>query len=122
MPFQYILANLLAQNRDAVGVIFLDDNGEAVDFAAAELAPFDLQLVGAQMGIYLRRIRAVTAASALGDPDLVHVERDGLHLHAVSLPDGYLLALLQRRPALVATARASLRRAARELRREVFSA
>ena len=33
MPFQYVLANLLAKNEGAVGVLFLDDSGETIDLS-----------------------------------------------------------------------------------------
>ena len=36
MPFQYTLANLLAENEGALGVLFLDETGETVDLACAE--------------------------------------------------------------------------------------
>ena len=42
MPFQYVLANLLADHPDAVGVLFLDDAGETVDFACAEESPYEM--------------------------------------------------------------------------------
>lgn len=54
MPFQYILANLLAHNDGAVGVLFLDDTGETVDFACSDYSPYQMRVVGAYVGIYLR--------------------------------------------------------------------
>ncbi len=120
MPVQYILANLLANTEAAVGAILLDDTGETVDLACSEVAPADLQIVGAYLGIYLRQMSATLSEGSLGRPRLVHIERDGMHLHLTTLPDGYFLALLQRTPAVVGAARAGLARAADELRREIF--
>lgn len=121
MPFQYILANLLAANEGAAGVLFLDDAGETVDLACADFAtPYDLRVMGAYLGIYLRQIEGVAEAGQLGATRLIHIERGGLHIYAVPLPDGYHVALIQRRPGLVARARRTLHRAAHELRHEFF--
>ena len=120
MPFQYVLANLLADHPDAVGVLFLDDSGETVDFACAEESPFEMQLLGAYLGIYLRQVGRIAAEYQLGAIRWIHIERRNRHLHVTVLPDGYYLVLVQRQPAQVATARESLRRAAAQLTREVF--
>jgi hypothetical protein len=121
MPFQYVLANLLAERPDALAVIFLDDAGETIDLASVQYAPFDLQVIGAYLGIYLRQIGRVTEQTSLGSPRFVHFELEKAHLYLMTLPDGYYLALVQRTPALLAVARRSLGRAAEELRREVFA-
>ena len=121
MPFQYVLANLLAAHPDALGVIFLDDAGETIDLASVEYAPFDLQVIGAYLGIYLRRLGELTERSALGAPQFVNIELERVHLYIMTLPDGYCLAMVQRAPAVLATARRTLERAADQLRREVFA-
>lgn len=121
MPFQYILANLLAANEGAAGVLFLDDSGETVDLACADYAtPYDLRVMGAYLGIYLRQIEGVAEAGRLGAPRLIHIERSGLHVFAVPLPDGYHVALIQRRPGLIVQARRTLDVAAEQLRLEFF--
>ena len=63
MPFQYILANLLAQNDGAIGALFLDESGETIDLACADLTPFQLRIVGAYVGIYLRQMERVMGDS-----------------------------------------------------------
>ena len=120
MPFQYVLANLLADHPDAVGVLFLDDTGETVDFACAEASPYEMQLLGAYLGIYLRQVGNIVQDADLGTIRWIHIERRNRHLHVTVLPDGYYLVLVQQQPARVATARESLRKAAAELAREVF--
>jgi len=119
VAFQYVLANLLAAADGAVGVLFLDDGGETVDVVCSELTPHQMKVFGAYFGIYLRQLARI-CREPLGRPGLVHVEREGLHLHAITLPDGYSLLLVQRRPGQVAKARAHLQRAGEDLRREVF--
>jgi len=120
MPFQYVLANLLADHPDAIGVLFLDDSGETVDFACVDDSPFEMQLIGAYLGIYLRQIRAILDRAQLGDVCWLHIERRLRHFHVAVLPDGYCLALVQRQDGQVASTRERMRRAARQIAREVF--
>lgn len=121
MPHHYILANLLATNDGAAGVLFLDDTGETIDLACANGQPEELRVLGAYLGIYLRTIERVAADGGLGEPRLIHLERGGLHVFTVPLPDGYHVALVQRQPALVGRARRSLEAAADQLEAELFT-
>lgn len=118
--FDYVLANLLANNEQAVGALFLDDSGETVGMACADFTPYQMRIVGAYLGIYLRQLDRFFGGTALGQPQLIHIEKRGLHIHALPLPDGYYVALIQRRPALVARARAALEDAGQQLRSELF--
>lgn len=119
--FQYVLANLLANNDDALGALFLDDNGETVDLACAGYSPYQMRVVGAYLGIYLRQIEKVLTGNELGAPRLIHIEKRDIHIYAMPLPDGYYLVLVQRRPALVARARHTMTDAAQQLTRELFA-
>ena len=121
MPFQYVLADLLASTDGAIGALLLDDTGETVDLACSELSPGDVQLMGAYLGIYLRDAGRIVQGSSLGSPKLLHIERERLQVQLATLSDGYFLALVQRRPAPVAPARSQLLRAAEQLEAEVFS-
>jgi hypothetical protein len=118
--FDYVLANLLANNQRAVGALFLDDSGETVGMACADFTPYQMRVVGAYLGIYLRQLDHFLESSALGTPTLIHIEKANLHIHTLQLPDGYYLALVQHRPAMVARARATLIDAGQQLRRELF--
>lgn len=118
--FQYILGNLLASNDKAVGVLFLDGSGETVDLACSELGHYEMRVIGAYLGIYLRRIEKVLAGADLGEPRLVHIEKQAIHIFALPMPDGYYLALVQRHPALIGRTRQSLQDAADQLKRELF--
>jgi len=121
LPFQYVLANLLAQNDDAVGVLFLDDTGETVDLACAEFSPYQMRVVGAYVGIYLRQMDRFLAGASYGEARFLHVEKDNLHFYSMPLPDGYYLVLVQRRPALAAKARRLMEEACSQLQRELFA-
>jgi hypothetical protein len=119
--FQYILANLLAENSDAVGVLFLDGSGETVDLACSEFTPYQMRVLGAYLGIYLRRLEKVLAGNNLGEPRLIHIEKQTVHIYAMPLAEGYYLALVQRHPALVARTRRSMEQAVEDLTRELFT-
>ena len=118
--FDYVLANLLADCPHAVGVLFLDDSGETVDLACSEFTPYQMRVMGAYLGITLRQVGRLVERSADTDLHMIHVEKERLHIHALPLPDGYYLVLVQRRPAVVSQARARLAQAGEQLRREFF--
>jgi hypothetical protein len=119
--FHYVLANLLANNKDALGAIFLDGTGETVDLACATgFSPYEMRVIGAYLGIYLRQLEKVLANNDLGEPRMIHIEKTALHIYVVPLLDGYHLALVQRHPALVAHARETLSSAVEQLKRELF--
>jgi hypothetical protein len=120
MPCQHILTDLIARNQRAVGALFLDDTGETVELACSEFTPYQMRVVGAYLGIYLRQLGRFLGSARLGDARFVHIEKQGLHIHALPLPDGYYLVLVQRRPSPVAQARSSLAAAGEVLRREIF--
>jgi len=120
MPHQYILANLLAKNDGALAVLFVDEIGETVDLACSEFTPYDMRVLGAYVGIYQRQFSEMLTTTDYGDFEMLHIEKDSIHLYATSLPDGYSLVLVQRRPGLVARARETLRAARVEMAREVF--
>ncbi|HBL26911.1 MAG TPA: hypothetical protein DD490_08765 [Acidobacteria bacterium] len=119
--FQYVLANLLANNDNALGALFLDDNGETVDLACAGYTPYQMRVVGAYFGIYLRQLERVLVNTEIGgQPRLIHIEKKAIHIYAMPLSDGYYLVLVQRHPALVARARETMADAAAQLTRELF--
>jgi predicted regulator of Ras-like GTPase activity (Roadblock/LC7/MglB family) len=118
--FQYVLANLLANNDQALGVLFLDGTGETVDLACADFSPYEMRVLGAYLGIYLRQLERLLGQSDLGETRMIHIEKKTVHIYAMPLPDGYYLALVQRLPALVARARATMEDAAEQLKRELF--
>lgn len=121
MPVHYILANLLAANDRALGALFLDESGETVDLACSEsLTPYQARIIGAYLGIYLRQLEKVCDRNQWGYPEQMHIEKEGIHIYAQALPEGYYVVLLQARPGLVAQARRSLLDAEGDLRREFF--
>ena len=80
-----------------------------------------MRVVGAYLGIYLRQLEKLLASNDLGEPRMIHIEKEALHIYAMPLPDGYYLALVQRHPALVARARATMEEAVEQLKQELFT-
>lgn len=121
MPFRYVLANLIANNDQSLGALFLDNTGETVDLACGtDMSPYQLRIIGAYLGIYLRQLGKVLSANDLGEARMIHIEKKAVHIYVVPMPDGYSLALVQRQPAMVARARHSLAEAVVQLRRALF--
>jgi hypothetical protein len=108
MPYQYILANLLAKVDGAVGVLFLDDSGETVDLSCSEYTPYHMRVLGAYLGIYMRQLHKVMVSNQLGEPRHIHIHKDALHIYAAPLPDEYYLVLVLPPPPLGAPASQAL--------------
>lgn len=120
MPFQFVLHDLLAEIEGAVAVLFIDDEGETVELVCAGIEPDEARLAGAYLGISLRAVGDMVREHALGEARIVHIERGPLHIFLRPLPEGYFLALLQRRPSLAARTRARLSSAGEKLGRQLF--
>ena len=54
MPFNYLLTNLLVDVPSAVGAIFLDQEGEAIEWVTRHGDPYDLKVEGAYHTIFRR--------------------------------------------------------------------
>lgn len=121
MPYQYILANLLADVDDALGIVFVDDEGEIVDVAVKRSTDIDLKVTGAYLGIYVRRVVSLAKETELGRPEVLFIERPGLAILASVLSGGYSLGVVQDSGRGVGRSARSLRRAAADLEREVLS-
>ena len=119
MPFNYLLTNLLVDIPEAVGAIFLDDEGEAVECVTRHNDPFDLKVEGAYHSIFVRRISTITRENDSGS--LRHYIIKGAALTSLThtLPDGYYLVLILDRPALLGQAVLYLEHAAGILAREL---
>ena len=120
MPYQYILANLLAEAEHSVGVVFVDEEGETVDASAQSSTDVDLRVTAAYLGIYARHVVSLTRDFGLGSPRLLYVERNGLTVLACVLRAGYVLGLVQHGTNGVGAAERSVLRAAEDLERTVL--
>lgn len=120
MPYQYILANLLAEAEEAVGVVFVDDEGETVDVAVRGASQVDLRVTGAYLGIYMKRVVSLADETELGQPRLLYVQRHGLTILASALSGGYALAVVHNSGRGIGRSSFSLLRAAEDMERTVL--
>jgi hypothetical protein len=120
MPFNYLLTNLLVDVPSAVGAIFLDSEGEAIEWVSREGDPYELKVEGAYQSIFLRRLERVIDQLAAGEVDSYAVVSENLVALTQALPHGYYVVLvIDRRSGFHARAMYYLRRTAKVLSREL---
>lgn len=119
MPFNYLLTNLLVDVPQALGAIFVDPEGEAVELVTRHGDPFDLKVEGAYHSIFLRQLDALTASANAGPIDSFVLEGTHLTTLTQALPDGYYVVLVVDRSASRAQALERLRRAAQVFADEI---
>jgi hypothetical protein len=132
-PFTPILRTMLAEVPDALGAIFADWEGEAVDLfpdprraedAQTPLPPaaiesFDLRLFGAQWGVILNQVNAALRTFHYGDPQIVTLHHDRLDILIQTVDVRYYLLLALRPGASMSRALQELERGVRALRMEM---
>lgn len=121
MPFQYVLGDLLAKNPRALGALFLDPAGEAIELVSTGLSSYELRVLGAYLGIHLRQVERILGSSWLGVARALSIELENMHVQASPLPDGYYLVVVERSPVQFAASRREIERAGELLRRELFA-
>jgi hypothetical protein len=119
MPFNYLLTNLLVDVPHAVGAIFVDPEGEAVDWVTRHDDPFDLKIEGAYHSIFMRRLAELTASVDAGEVDSLVVENSSMATLTHALPDGYYVVLVVERTGSRAQALYRLRHTAHAIAREI---
>jgi hypothetical protein len=117
MPFNYLLTNLLVDVPRAVGAIFLDPEGEAIEWVTRHGDPYDLKVEGAYHSIFKRQLE--TSTTALGRVESYVLEGTNLVSLTQTLPDGYYVVLVLKRSGSRAQALFHLKRTARVLAREL---
>jgi len=119
MPFNYLLTNLLVDVPAAVGAIFLDDEGEAIDWVTRHNDPYDLKVEGAYHSIFKRHLERLAEGIAAGPIDGYVIASDRLVSLTAALPDGYYLVLVSDRSGSQAQAMYFLKRTAEVIAREL---
>ena len=120
MPFNYLLTNLLVDVPQAVGAIFVDPEGEAVEWVSRHNDPFDLKVEGAYHSIFMRQLERLTTSVDAGPIDSFVIEGSRLVTLTQALPDGYYVVLVVDRSGSRAHALHRLRRAAEVFAKEIF--
>lgn len=113
--FQSILAEVISRVPGAIAAVFLDREGETIEYAATEVSKHDARIFGAYVGIFLARASRL----AEGSPARMKIEWERLTAMAVPLRDGYFLVLLMRRPYVETVAVRELLRAGTTLSSEI---
>jgi predicted regulator of Ras-like GTPase activity (Roadblock/LC7/MglB family) len=119
MPFNYLLTNLLVDVPQAVGAIFVDPEGEAVEWVARHGDPFDLKVEGAYHSIFMRQLENVATSVKVGAIDSFVLEGSRMVTLTQALPDGYYVMLVVDRNGSRAQALHRLRRAAQIIAQEI---
>jgi hypothetical protein len=75
MPFNYLLTNLLVDVPHAVGAIFVDEEGEAVEWVTRHNDPYDLKIEGAYHSVLIRRLAKLAIDVKAGKNRQLHPRR-----------------------------------------------
>jgi predicted regulator of Ras-like GTPase activity (Roadblock/LC7/MglB family) len=112
--FADILKQMVDRVPGAVGAIFADWEGEAVD-QYAHIPPIEIQLVGAHWGVILSQCHQRLTRHGLGPVDELLIEGERAIILVRSVTERYFVVLAVRRDAHLATARRELLRSANTL-------
>lgn len=119
LPIKKILNECLADVPDAVGAIFLDHEGESVEFETRGCSPHDAKVIGAYAGIFLSQVERIARELALGSTSRLKVDFQHVSVLTALLQDGYYLVLVLREDALEARAWRSMERTRERLLAEM---
>jgi predicted regulator of Ras-like GTPase activity (Roadblock/LC7/MglB family) len=119
MPFNYLLTYLLVDVPQAVGAIFVDPEGEAVEWVTRHNDPFDLKVEGAYHSIFMRQLDQVASSADTGTISSLVLEGSQLVTLTQALPRGYYVVLVVDRSGSKAHALHRLRCAAEVIAEEI---
>jgi predicted regulator of Ras-like GTPase activity (Roadblock/LC7/MglB family) len=119
MPFNYLLTNLLVDVPEAVGAIFLDHEGEAIEWVSRHDDPYELKVEGAYHSIFKRQLETLANNLEIGEMSSYCVVGDNLATLTQTLPHGYYVVLVVKRSGPMGRAMFHLRAAADTIAREL---
>ncbi len=97
MTFQDILRQLLQSTPGAIGAVFLDQEGEAVELRAEnvfDIGPEGLRAIGAYEGIFLSDLTRACERISAGTPQRLTIDFEHAKVLSCALKDGYYLVLV----------------------------
>jgi predicted regulator of Ras-like GTPase activity (Roadblock/LC7/MglB family) len=112
--FAEILQQMVERVPGAVGAIFADWEGEAVD-QFAHIPPIEIQLVGAHWGVVWSQATERMTRHGLGAVDEMLIEGDRAIVLVRAVTRQYFVVLAVRRDTHLATARRELERGAQSI-------
>ncbi len=118
MSFQKILQPLVYDIENAIGAIFVDGDGEAVDHCSKN-ADYDIKLLGAYKGIIMNNMREVAKRLEFGEVKEMMVSLDKAELILSPVGEGYFLLLFLQPQSNIGKGMIRLRDAIKEIRKEL---
>ena len=118
MSFVAILEDLVNSVPNARGAVFVDDEGEYVEFFSKD-AGEQMKLAGAHQGVVLSMFAEAGAAAGAGAPKVLYVQNADVDLFTKMLKDGYFVLLATERGGLPASAMRQLSLAAAKIEAEI---
>ena len=100
--FDSILRELLQSTPGALGAVFLDREGEAVQFWSErvfDIGPDSLRAIGAYQGIYLAELQRICTRIEAGRPERFTIEFADSKIISWDLKEGYYLVVVLDRTA-----------------------
>lgn len=119
MPFQYLLTNLMVDVPGAHGAIFLDPEGEFVEYVTRRSTPYELKVEGAYHGLLLRSAGRLLRGAKGGEVVEVAVAGSRLKVLSRRLKGGYYLVLVMEPTAPLGLARRAVDVTAEALNQEI---
>lgn len=97
MPFQQILRELLDDTPGALGAIFLDRRGEAVELwteRVFDIGADSLRAIGAYQGVYLSQLKRLCERTSAGRLQRFTIDFQHARVLSSDLKEGYYLVLV----------------------------
>jgi hypothetical protein len=97
VAFQRILKRLILSTSGALGAIFADFEGEAVEVVTErpfDAGDHDLRVVGAYQGIAMMRLKELCTKTRIGTPQRFGIDFTTVHVLSCDLKDGYYIVLI----------------------------
>lgn len=120
MVFQKILHRAVRSVDGAIGAMFVDSQGEAVETASWQLSRYDLAVIGAYQGIYLDRLRQLCRGSGFASPARFKIGFEKAMFLTWAMTDEYFLVLILRPDANEGIAWRQLDLARQEILKEIL--
>ena len=119
MPFQRIIKELVDSTGGATDAIFVDWEGEAVDQYSVSDDIYRIKVVGAHKGVMLKLINDAQEATGNEKADSVSVRMQDASVLMASVKDGYYVALVLDKSAMLCKASFLMKKAVTELALEM---
>ncbi len=116
--FAEILAELVGQIPGALGAIFLDWDGEAVD-QFSHIPVMDILLVGAHWAIVLRHVQELLEKHSWGEPELLVLNGPDTDIIIKPITSDYALVLAMKSGHQLARALSAVDKVSVEIRQEM---